>query len=82
MEYIGWLGSICLALCGLPQAFRCWVDKHADGVSTGFLLLWTIGEVLAAIYVVYLGDAPLITNYLINLISCAIIVRYKFWPIK
>lgn len=80
ISVIGWIGSILLALCGLPQAYYCWKNKNANGVNGLFLAMWSIGEVFGAIYVLSLGDAPLITNYLINLFSCAVIVRYKIWP--
>lgn len=82
IEIVGWLGSVFLALCGLPQAIQCWRDGHANGISSSFLALWTSGEILAAAYVIHLGNAPLIVNYLINIISCLVILRYKLKPIE
>jgi PQ loop repeat len=35
-EILGWLGSICLAICGVPQAWLSYKDKHSHGISGHF----------------------------------------------
>lgn len=77
MEVVGWIGAICLALCGIPLARKTIVDGHADGVDLSFLLLWTVGEILGLIYVLALGSWPLIANYVVNVLACIVILRYK-----
>jgi len=80
MQTLGWIGSIMLAICGLPQAYKSYKDKHSDGISWGFLFLWGFGELFTLAYIVPKFDYPLILNYSINLIFIGIIVKYKFSP--
>lgn len=80
IETMGWMGSLMLAVCGFPQAWMSWKQGHSRGVSSGLLWLWGGGEVLALGYVIALGNAPLIVNYLCNLVSVSIIVWYKLVP--
>jgi uncharacterized protein with PQ loop repeat len=82
LEYIGWSGSICLALCALPQAIKSYKDKHATGISLGFLTLWSLGELLTLIYVAPKMDLPLLTNYLLNIAFLSIIWYYKISDTK
>ena len=77
---VGFLGSILLALCGAPMAYKSYKDGHSEGVSGLFLFMWTFGEVLTLAYVLYNWDLPLILNYGVNLIFIAIIVKYKLNP--
>ena len=80
MNSIGWLGSICLALCGFPQAWMSIKNGNSDGVSPWLLWLWGGGEILTLLYVIGKLDAPLIFNYACNLISVGIIAFYKLKP--
>lgn len=78
MSIVGWLGSICLGLCGLPQAYKCHKTKSAEGVSSAFLFLWLTGEIATLVYVVPKLDFPLICNYLFNIALICVILRYKY----
>ena len=82
MEFIGWLGSIPLALCGLPQALKCYHDKRSKGMAWGFLWAWFIGEILVLTYVVSKLDWPLIFNCLANILFVGIIIYFKLYPGK
>ena len=79
---IGWIGSLMLGFCGLPQALKSFRDKHSDGLDVGFLLLWTIGEVLTLIAIVKdASNIPyLIFNYSFNLLSLQVIWYYRLFP--
>lgn len=74
----GWLSTICFSLCGAPQAYLSYRNKHSDGVSWGLLILWTLGEIFGLIYMVPKADFPIIVNYLVNLLWLSVILRYKF----
>lgn len=76
---IGYLSALCFGLCGLPQAFLVWRNKTAVGTSTGFIILWTLGEIFAIVYVLsqYGADMPLLLNYVSNLIFLSVIIYYK-----
>ena len=80
MEYIGWIGSILLAFCGLPQAIESFKTKNSDGLTWGFLIMWGVGEIFTIIYILPKWHWPLIFNYTANIIFISIIVYYKLKP--
>jgi uncharacterized protein with PQ loop repeat len=80
MEYIGWIGSILLAFCGLPQAIESYKTKNSDGLTWGFLGMWGMGEIFTIIYILPKWHWPLIFNYTANIIFIAIILYYKLKP--
>lgn len=80
LEIIGWLGSICLAISGLPQAWMSYKERNSRGISWSFLLLWSFGEIFALAYVWDKLDLPLITNYVTNLLVLGVILYYKINP--
>ena len=75
---LGWIGSICLSFCGLPQAIHSIKVGNSDGLTYSFLMLWTIGELFTLKAVAL--DIPLnylIFNYVSNLVFLSIIWYYK-----
>jgi len=79
---MGWIGSLCLSICGLPQAWMSFKEKSSEGISWGFLLLWGFGELFGIAYVVDKADAPLIVNYATNILIIGVILYYKINPRK
>lgn len=77
-----YFGSILLAICAAPLAWRSYKDGHSDGVDFLFLLIWLLGEIFTLSYVVYKLDIPLILNYGLNLIFIGVVVYYKVKPRK
>jgi len=82
METIGWIGSILLAFCGLPQAIESYKTKSSEGLTWGFLFMWLSGEILTFLYVLPKLDLPLIFNYSANIIFLIIILYFKIFPKK
>ena len=82
MENIGWLGSILLAFCGLPQAIESYKTKSSEGLTWGFIGMWLIGELCTFIYIIPQMVLPLLFNYTANIIFVSIIVYYKIKPKK
>ena len=80
MENIGWLGSILLAFCGLPQAIESIKTKSSEGLTWGFIGMWFIGEICTFIYILPKMDLPLLLNYTANIIFLAIIIFFKLFP--
>ena len=80
MELIGWLGSILLAFCGLPQAIESIRTKSSEGLTWGFIIMWFAGEIMTFIYILPQMVLPLIFNYTANIIFLAIIIYYKLAP--
>ena len=78
---IGWIGSLLLSFCGLPQAIKSYRTKRADDLSWLFLGMWGFGEFFTCIYVVQSNiisgefQYPLIFNYVLNFI----IICYLFY---
>jgi uncharacterized protein with PQ loop repeat len=77
---LGWLGSICLAACGVPQAWMSYKDKHSHGISWAFLILWAVGELLAMAYVYDKLDLPMLVNYSVNILILGVIIYFKVRP--
>lgn len=78
IEISGWIGSICLAICAIPQAYKSFKEKHSNGVSWSFIVLWLVGEICTLIYIIPTGSKPLIFNYVANILFVAVIFFYKF----
>lgn len=76
----GWIGSICFAICGAPQAYMSYKTGNSNGISWGLLILWMIGECSMIIYIVPKGDMPLLFNYTGNLLFVGTIIKYKLFP--
>jgi uncharacterized protein with PQ loop repeat len=82
MENIGWVGSILLAFCGLPQAIESYKTKSSEGLTWGFIGMWFIGEICTFVYILPKMDLPLLLNYTANIIFLSIIIFYKLCPKK
>lgn len=82
LELIGWISAIAFAICGAPQAYKCYKEGHGEGLAWSFLILWYIGEVFGLIYVIQFASAPLIINYTFNVLFVSIILRYRAFPRK
>jgi uncharacterized protein with PQ loop repeat len=70
----GWIGSICLAICAIPQACKSYKEKSSKGIDPWFLGLWGVGEACLIVY--NWGDIPLMVNYSVNLVCILVIARY------
>lgn len=79
---LGWIGSICFALAGMPQAWRCYCQGHSRGLSPLFLGLWFTGEVcyVAAVLLQFGWVGWMLTNYIVNILCILIMGFYYFKP--
>lgn len=76
-DIIGWMGAICFTISGIPQAWKCCRQKHADGLSNSFLLFWLAGE--ACLIGASLGRFGWVNWLMLSYISgalCALIILY------
>ena len=80
MENIGWIGSVLLAFCGLPQAIESFKTKSSAGLTWGFIGMWFIGEICTFLYIIPKMDLPLLFNYSANIIFLIIIIYFKINP--
>ena len=51
MTILGWAGSILLALCAIPQAYKSFTERKTSDISASFLWMWYLGEWMAMTYV-------------------------------
>lgn len=82
IETLGWVSSICFAICGIPQALLSFQQKHSRGVSWIFLFLWIFGEILGTVYAIAISAYPLVLNYVVSFICACVIVWYKIFGDK
>jgi uncharacterized protein with PQ loop repeat len=82
METLGYIGSIMLAICGLPQAIESFKTKSSEGLTWGFLALWFWGEIFTFAYILPKMDLPLLINYSANIIFLSVIIYFKLFPKK
>lgn len=74
---IGWIGSILLAGCGLPELIRTIRDGKCH-IGWGMLLSWFFGEVFVLLHILKtIDDLALLTNYTLNIIIISIMLYYK-----
>ena len=77
-NYLGWIGSILLALCGLGPTIEALYTKQCT-VPWSLLIPWYLGEILVLIPVVKKIKSPyLIFNYGMNIVFITIMIYYKF----
>ncbi len=76
---LGWIGSICFAAAGVPQAWQCYKQSHARGINRWMLALWMSGEVcyIAAVLLEFGWVWWMLTNYGVNLFVISVIIYYK-----
>lgn len=79
IEWVGIIGALCLGLCAVPQAARCWRTRSAGDISWAFLWLWLAGEILTTAYVIasHAADPVLLANYALNTVLIILIIYIK-----
>lgn len=80
LSLVGWIGSILLAFCGLPQAIHSWKMGSSSGITWGLISMWGLGEVFTMVYVFPKMDWPLLFNYMANIVFISVIMWYKVFP--
>lgn len=81
-ELFGYVGGIFLAICSLPQAIMAVKEGNSNGISYGFLILWSLGEIFTLLYILPKADIPLLLNYTSNILFLSVIWKYKLFPRK
>ena len=80
IDRIGWIGSLLLATCGLPELFFAIQNKQVN-LSYTFLIWWGIGEIFVFAYTLakskHVHLLPLLFNYGFNIVVISILVLLK-----
>lgn len=76
MIVIGWLYTICFAICYIPQIVKSLTTKKVDDISVSLFVLSLLGYISAIIYTLYeIGfNAILITNYIFGAICSLLMI--------
>lgn len=75
-EWIGLIGSLLLSVAGIPEVVRTIKDNKCH-LGWNFLSIWFGGEIFMLIYVIPMGDIPLLLNYVFNFFVVTIMLGYK-----
>jgi len=80
MEIIGWLYTICFAVCYIPQIYKSLKTKKVDDVSVSLFLLSLLGYIAALTYTIgEIGlNLILITNYTLGGLCSFIMILIYF----
>ena len=83
-DFIGWIGSIAFAICGIPQAWDCYKNRTARGINPLFVGLWLVGEIcyVASVLMKFGWVNWMMFNYMANIFSISVIIYYLFMDRK
>jgi uncharacterized membrane protein HdeD (DUF308 family) len=81
MTLLATIGSLLLALCGLPEAISAYKNKSC-GLGWPMLLMWVLGEIFLIIFAVQTAQYVLLLNYVANVVFLVVMIYYKIWGIK
>jgi len=83
-QLVGYIGSILLIICGLPQLFHTLKTKEVDDLSLSFFVMWFVGCLCMLFYVCYDDDIieiPLIFDYVMSSIIAIwisfLVIKYR-----
>lgn len=78
IEIIGYISSLLLAICALPQFIRTLRTGHSKNIDVPMYFIWAFGEIFGIIYVSFKHgmDLPLLLNYSVNLVFLLTILYY------
>jgi len=80
MEIIGWLYTICFAVCYMLQIYKSLKTEKVDDISVSLFLLSLLGYIAALTYTIgEIGfNLILITNYILGGLCSLIMILIYF----
>ncbi len=81
-DFFGWFMTVTFIACGIPQAWQCYKQGHAKGLSLSFIGLWFLGELAGIAYSFNIKPfpLPLFVNYLFSTFITLVILKYILFP--
>tara|TARA_Y100000590_G_C15707005_1_gene1009003 strand:- start:317 stop:673 length:357 start_codon:yes stop_codon:yes gene_type:complete len=74
---IGYIGSILVTFCMLPQVYKTYKTKNVEGLSISFIILQILSSVCYIIYAMYEKTLPImISNCATVFLSLILIILY------
>lgn len=81
IQSLGIIGSLILAIGGLPQLLKILKDGHAEGLSLIMIWCWVFGLGLLTLYIALTSaDIVLLINYGFSFLVAGVILKYKLKP--
>lgn len=79
IELIGFIAAILTTAAFVPQAYKIWKTKTAQGVSLSMYLIMFTGVSLWGIYGYFIQSIPMI---LANFITASLLIMIIYFKIK
>ena len=79
IELIGFLAAILTTAAFVPQAYKIWKTKSAQGVSLTMYLIMFTGVTLWGIYGLFIHSNPMI---LANFITASLLIMIIYFKVK
>ena len=77
VEWIGYVAAILTTIAYVPQAFKIWKTKSADGVSLTMYLVMLSGISLWGVYGILIESNPIIMANVISFVLLSTIIVFK-----
>lgn len=80
-EYLGLIASFLFIKGSAMQAWKCYREGHARGISYGLIIPLLVGFCCMGthVYVKIGWDVPLMSSYILQAVCILIIGKYKVW---
>ena len=78
LEMLGWVRSVLLTLCSVPQVIKCHKEQHAKGLAWSFLLMWLVGLLFSVVYSIEKTALPLIVGDAVNVFLVGYLISIKW----
>jgi MtN3 and saliva related transmembrane protein len=75
LELIGFTAATLTTVAFVPQAWKIWKSRSADGVSLRMYLIFTLGVAQWLVYGAMLGSRPMIVANIVTL-ALAVFILY------
>ncbi|WP_028103349.1 SemiSWEET transporter [Pseudoduganella violaceinigra] len=77
---LGFIAAFCTTFAFVPQVLLAWRQRHADGISTGMYLIFSLGVVLWLIYGLQTQAWPVIIANGVTLLLalCVLAMKWRF----
>ena len=76
-DVIGYMAALMTTIAFVPQALMTWKNKHANGVSLGMYIVFTVGIALWLLYGLCLHVWPVIIANAVTLMLASFILVMK-----
>ena len=76
-DVIGYMAALMTTIAFVPQALMTWKNKHANGVSLGMYIVFTVGIALWLVYGFFLHVWPVIIANAVTLMLASFILVMK-----